>query len=44
MVNRTRFIVFPGVHLPLFEGVLVTHRRAVSLMALKAISMDSHDN
>ena len=29
------------VYLPLFEGLFVTLRRAVCLMALKAISMDS---
>ena len=32
------------VYLPLFEGVFVALKRAVCLIALKAISMDSHDN
>ena len=32
------------MYLLLFEGVFVTLTRVVCLMALKAISMDSHDN
>ena len=32
------------MHLPLFEGVFVALKRAVCLIALKTISMDSHDN
>ena len=32
------------VYLTLFEGVSVALKRAVCLIALKAISMDSHDN
>ena len=32
------------VYFPLFEGVFVTLKRAVCLIALKAISMGSHEN
>ena len=33
-----------SVYLTLFEGVSVALKRTVCLIALKAISMDSHDN
>ena len=31
------------MYLPLFEGVYVALKRAVCLIALKAISMDGHE-